>query len=274
METAVSMFLKKHLPPLEYERRIEPPTKDPAAERELAKINALMRALTERSNAGMDYSLEELAAHHGVSLENARAVEASLRRLETRWSIDVEGGFTDIHRLSPTDVQRLAPPLEKCLLFSLHEGVNVQRLFQTILPGVEGLASGIRGSREPIKLANLPRLLVDFDYAEWQEERNAVLKYTLFLLCLKGGEYEDVRDYAAEILKLFWQVLLPGKERMHIRRFVKQYAIYCRATLARAGLIDIEDAVTAAPSAPGMPFRMKSSVFLSAWISLSGYWRE
>jgi hypothetical protein len=274
METVASMFLEKTLPPLEYEKVIEPPDTDAAAQRELAKINAFMHALTERRNAGMRYSLEELAVRHGITLDNARAVEASLQTLGKKWSIVVEGGFADIPRLAPMDVEKMAPQLEDCPLFSLHRGDDVQRLFQTIAPGVERLSRGTRGSRKPATLEDLSRLLEDFDYTEWQEERCTVLKHTLFLLCQKGGAFEDVRDYAAEILKLFWQVLLPEKQRMYIRRFTKQYAIYCRSTLARAGLIEIEAESGDAPSAPGAPFRMKSSAFLSAWISLSGYWRE
>lgn len=66
-----------------------------------------------------------------------------------------------------------------------------------------------------------------------------------------------------EILRLFWQILVPSKERPATKRFIRQYSIWCRETLVRAGLA--EDDGRAHGATPGALYSMRATPFFKAW---------
>lgn len=109
-------------------------------------------------------------------------------------------------------------------------------------------------------------MLEEIDEPLGNEASHTTLKYSMYLLCRAGGEYHGTEDFAAETLRLFWQVLLPSRERPAVRRYVRQYAIWCRELLVRTGLVEADSRVNG--SAPGAPFAMRATPFYKAWVRL------
>jgi hypothetical protein len=283
MEVAAHRLLDREPPIFTYERLFRGPEQTPEQKAEMDKLNALIREVNDARNQGRPISIEEAAARRGISAEAAAEVKKLFERADRRYDIELEGGLTGIPVLSPAEVQKMKGELREVALFRFNTGGEAERLFPEISPRVEALRGTSRVSRtvKLLSLPTLPDVLGEIAAREWRDPDNIVLKYTLYLLCLKGQELESTWDYAAEVLRRFWQAILPGKERMHIRRFIRQYSVWCQEFLVRSGLAEegqdgspaavADTSAGAAPAdsaSPGAPFRMRASAFLKRWLSL------
>jgi hypothetical protein len=291
MEYAAAQILGRDSAVSAWERPFQAPEATPEQKAEMEKVNALMREVSDAVNKGRPISIEEAAARRGVAPETAREVKEYLRRMQRQQQIDVEGGFEDIPFLPPSEVVKMKEPLRETSLVHLSTGSEAERLFAGVAPRVQALRPSGQTSRtgKVLTLLTLPDVLEELAQAEWRDPANHVLTYTLFLLSVKGGSPESTWDYAAEVLKLFWQAVLPDRERMHIRRFCRQYSVWCREFLVRTGLAeeDESDASAAAPAgeasagaaagaasgredpAPGAPFPLRASAFFREWMTLA-----
>jgi hypothetical protein len=269
MEIIARNLLGAEPPVLAWERPFEPPPAGPEEEAALKRLNALLQDLAEAANYGRTYDLERLAARHGVALDAARELEEGLRSRERSMEIDVPGGLDGVPALPPSGRRYMTDNLRSCTLFRFSTGEEAQRLFTTLAAGVESARPKARVSRTRIMLtlATLPDVLEEIDLPPGENDAaHTVLKYSMYLLCRAGSDFHGTEDYAAEILRLFWQVLVPSRERAGFRRFVRQYAIWCRELLVRVGLA--EDDGQAKGGKPGAPFRMRSTPFFKAWARL------
>jgi hypothetical protein len=280
MVLAARELAGKQIPAWEYVTRFEEQPAGEAREpeqasaEELETINAFLADLTRRRNYGVDYSLEELASTYGLSLESAQQLEAIMDGKEKEFELEIEGGF-DGFRPPPPEVRekfRVLPQASE--LFQLHEGPEVRRLFLDALPRLRASVPGrFAAQASELELSGLPRLLEDMFFDVWQARDPTILTYTLYLLCRKGDAFHSARDYAAELLKLFWQVLLPEKDRSSIERFIRRYAAFCLQVLHPLGLVEIGGQAERSQSVTGR-FRVRASPFFKGWFSLSGYWEE
>ena len=268
MEVAATMVTGREGPAARYVRPFESEQVFGPADEELAKINALTRDITERTNRGMSWDLAELASLHGVSEENAREVQASLARLQKVDVIQVEGGFPGLPVPSPEERQMLHRRLESCELFRLRSDDTTRRLFGQEVAGIEELAETLEGSQRvaEVTLERLPDILDGVDDTWWRDPHHAVLRYTFLLLCRRGAEFERARDYAAEVLRLYWQVMIRGRDPDHVAAFWEKYEHWCQELLSRAGLTVVEER--------DGTLWIRATPFFGAWISLSDYWRE
>ncbi len=245
---------------------------DPAGEAEIEHLNALLRDLVDATNHGKAYDLQKLAAHHGVSLENARQAEEVLKRQERSMAIDLPGGLPGVPPVPPSGRMKMTANLATCPLFRFSTDDHAQRLFEEVAARVQSLRPPSRSqmsrTRTMLTLATLPSVLEEIDDPPRDDREHTVLKYSMYLLCQAGAEYHGTEDYAAEILRLFWQVLLESKERAELRRFVRQYSIWCQEVLVRAGLAEAE----LAPEKAGAPFRMRATAFFKAWVRIGKTW--
>ena len=268
MEVAATMVTGREGPAARYVRAFESEQVLGPANEELAKINALTRDITERTNHGMSWDLAELASLHGVSLENAREVQASLARLQEADVILIEGGFPGFPVPSPEEREMLHRRLESCELFRLHSDDTTRRLLGQAVAGLEDLAETLEGSQRvaEVTLETLPDILDGVDDTWWRDPHHAVLRYTFLLMCRRGAEFERTGDYAAEVLRLYWQVLIRGKDPDHVAAFREKYEHWCQELLSRAGLAVAEER--------GGTSWIRATPLFGAWISLSDYWRE
>jgi hypothetical protein len=225
MEVAATMVTGRERPAARHLRTFEPKQVPGPADEELAKINALMRDITERTNRGRSWDLVKLANLHGVSLENARAVQASLNRLQEADVIQVKGGFPGLRVPSPEEREMLHRRLGSCKLFRLSSDDTTRRLLGRAVAGIRDLAETLEGSQQvaEVTLETLPDILDGVDDTWWHDPHHAVLRYTFLLLCRRGAEFARTHDYAAEVLRLYWQVLIRGKDPDHVAAFLEKY---------------------------------------------------
>ncbi len=268
---------------LQYQRLVEDARKtDDGAAAALEPINAFLRELSRRRNLGVEYRLEELATRYGVAPETARELEATLKRTVQRYEISLPGGIAD-YTPPPPEVRRHMPSVpSKSTLFTLDFSPAARRELAARAPRVEALlaerrAAGLEvetaagGGAERVALEMLPRLLDDLFFAHWQAKDATVLAYTLCLLHHAGATPQRVSDYAAEVLRLFWQVLLPGKASVHVRSFIENYAVFCRRVLEPLGVVEIEGEVDRVQPSHAR-CRMTAGPLLHSFFRLSRYW--
>ena len=248
---------------LEYQRLVDEARKtdDPAAAA-LEPVNALLRELSRRRNLGVEYRLEELATRYGVAPETAREWEATLEKSDERYEIALQGGIAD-YRPPPPEVRRrmAAGAVQEHTVHPGFRPCSAQRVRGANATGgallAESRAAGLDveaatgGGAEDLSLELLPRLLEDLFFAHWQAENATVLTYTLCLLHHGGAAPQRVSDYAAEVLRIFWQVLLPDKADAYIRGFIEKYALFCWEVLEPLGVVEIEGAVDRAQASRG-----------------------
>ncbi len=260
---------------MSWEKPFEPPPASAESKAALTKLNALMQDLVDATNHGRAYDLQRLAARHGVPMEQARQAEDILRRQDREMAVDVPGGLPAVTPVPPSGRMKMRARLAECDLFRFNPGVEAQRLFGEVAEQVQRMRPPPRASRvrTMLTLGTLPTVLEDVDDPPWADPDHTVLKYSLYLLCRAGRDYHSTADYAAEILRLFWHVLVESKERAALRLFMRQYAIWCREVLVKAGLAE-EDvpgshgAAAAVPARPGAAFMMRATPFFNAWVSV------
>ena len=268
---------------LEYQRLVDEARKtdDPAAAA-LEPVNALLGELSRRRNLGVEYRLEELATRYGVAPETAREWEATLEKSDERYEIALQGGIADYRPPPPEVRRRMSAVPSKSTLFTLDFGPAARSAFAARAQRVEALLAESRaagldveaatgGGAEDLPLELLPRLLEDLFFAHWQAENATVLAYTLCLLHHGGAAPQRVSDYAAEVLRIFWQVLLPDKAAANIRGFIEKYALFCWEVLEPLGVVEIEGAVDRAQASEAR-FRVTGGPLLHSFFRLSRYW--
>ena len=268
---AVREMLDRNIPAMEYENIFtEDEELSPGDQKELDKINALMQEINNRHNMGIDAPIEELAGMYDVPLETALQMQKMLKQLtEDRFQIDLEGGFEDFTPPPPDIRQKLQRPLHKSELFTLEYSEKSEAYFTDILPELMKL------QEEPHlpTLSEFPQLIEDLYYQTWDIDHPTVLTYTTYMLLKIGNEFRDVRDYAVEILRLFWQVIISDKYKKFRDLFIERYAMYCHGCLLPLGLIEL-DREFDPPQAVDGEYRIKATDFFREWIRLSSFLRE
>ncbi|MBN1412132.1 MAG: hypothetical protein JW969_14910 [Spirochaetales bacterium] len=111
MMIAVDTVLGIKNPSLAYDKYFdtEPPVQGESSP-DLKPINDLMRELTDYSNAGKKYSIQELASKHDVPVETALQLENMLKNMDKKLNIDLEGGSDDIVPPPPDKRHKLKDP--------------------------------------------------------------------------------------------------------------------------------------------------------------------
>ena len=269
MLAAVRSLLDRNIPGLDYEKIFggQEPLK-PEARKEMDQINALMQEITNRQNLGIEAPLDEMAGLYNVPMETALQMQGVLTKMtEDRFQIDLEGGIDHFTPPPPVVRQKLLRPLHDSELFTLTGSEKAEDLFTDSLPGLMLL------QEEPPPLSEFPRLIEKLYYQDWDIDQATILTYTAYMLIMVGDKYIRVRDYAAEILRLFWQVLLPGKDKKYRELFVERYALFCHGCLLPLGLIDLDRKIDPVEAVNG-EYRIKASAFFQEWIRPGAYLRE
>lgn len=125
-------------------------------------------------------------------------------------------------------------------------------------------AAGQNAEAPPASPAELGDWVEDL-YSERAEQQDfTLLNTSLHLLCSRGEDFEPVRDYAVEALRLFWQVWVPGGEPEACEHFIRRYGGFCRKILVAGGLAEIEPGISLARLRVA-DFGMRPTAFLRAW---------
>ena len=300
MITGVKAMLGKNLPVIEYDRIFErrqavspeeeaaamqslgkpaagqraggtkAPSAGPIKNNELGKLNAFMQELTKRSNMGVDYSLPELSELYDVPMETAGQLENMLTKMDRRFSIEIDGGLSGFTP-PPPDVRTVfRDSLIENKLFSVNTTEELREDFEIITAGFK--PDG-KNAQMKFTFENFYYTLEHLAGRIWGRGGRTVLLYTFYMLCKKGSVFENVKDYAVEFLKTFWQVILPDKKRKYLDEFIGDYSDFMFDVFFAFNLIDIDREKPDAGDI-GKVYRIKASDFFKKWVRLSDYLKE
>ena len=266
MYIAVREILDKDIPAAPYLDLFEEDRKPPSPEEkeQLDTLNAFIMELNQRHNEGLPVSLDELARKHGISTDVARQAAEILHKAVSKFELDIAGGLEGYRPPPPVDRQKFrASPWENGVFVFL-ESPRVRKLFRESFSQRDTGATG----GPPDSLEAFPRWLEELYFDDQAREDFTLLNISLHLLCSRGEETEAVRDYAVEVLRLFWQVFVPAKEPQHMEAFVEKFALFCYQVLYLGGLADIDPVVTNR-NAQKAEYGLRPSAFFRAWASLA-----
>ena len=240
---------------------------------QLERLNAFMAELSDHRNHGRSYALEALAARHGISLQTARQIEEqSFLQHERLAQLPIEGGLAGYVPPSPAVRSRFHQSPWDSGLFVFLDSPRMRQLYadlqEKLSRRVEELnAAGQDVEAPPASPTELGDWVEDL-YAEQAEQQDfTLLNISLHLLCSRGEDFEPVRDYAVEALRLFWQVWVPGGEPEACERFIRRYGGFCRKILVAGGLAEIEPGGSLA-QLRAADFGMRPTAFLRTWARL------
>ena len=281
MVIAATKIAAKEHPALAYERQLEPPP-DRSAAAALEPVNAFVKELVRCRNFGEEYSLEELATRCGVTMETARELEATVKKTDERYKIDIEGGIAGYRPPPPARRGKLQTLPSHSDVFVLEYGPEAHQVYADRRERIRDMvaeqraagadvSAAFEGDDDDPPLARLPRLLEDLFFASWQADDPTVLTYTLYLLCQAGDTAQPVRHYASEVLRTFHQVLLPSPGPAQLEGFIDKYGLFCWEILEPLGLVEIEDAVDRGRAAEAT-YRMSAGPLLNVFVRLSPEW--
>ena len=205
----------------------------------LSAINAAVGEIIDADNNGTSVSEEEVFARHGVPPETAGQVVADLRKARNVHAVQLEGGMEDLTPPPPVIRQKLLTLLTKATLVSFNTSTTVESMFEKIA-GKLSIQMEILGYQE-LGLARFPKFIEDYYLHLVGEGSPTVLMYSLYLLDHKGFSFRAASDYAAEVLRIFWQVLIPDTEGETIDGFTAWYEDLCTSFFASLGLIEVKE---------------------------------
>lgn len=262
MEVAIETILGIKPPVLELEKifKEEP---DPVLDEQLNRLNAMFMEMTENYNRGLEFSTEGLAKKYDFPSETVMQMQEDFKKYTEKYDIDIQGGFEDYTPPPPEVRMRFSGRFQDNSLFEFRASPMAEGYFGIKLPGLAEDMDELE--YETLTLNELPAFIEDLYFEHWNTPNCTILFYTIYLLSKEGEIFLDVRDYAVEVLRLFWQIILPTKEEEQIEKFIKSYSFFCFDVLYRVGLIDIDRKIDEERSMDAL-FKIKASPFFYEWI--------
>lgn len=260
MMVASREIIGKGLPGADYSSLFE---KKPSIEEqeELDRMNGVLREFSDAHNYGRPYDIEELSTKHGIPLGVAKEMEHSYQH---KWKNDVfqvKGGIEEYKPPPPVVRRKMQGRLSKNELFDLVVEESTRRLFRSYKPRYGFL---FKKDRE-LSLEELPGVMEHMYEDMWETEDQLEILYTLYILREKGAEFHSVRDYAAEVLRTFGQVILEDDDDKTVSEYIDFYGVYCFHILFSFGLVDIDrDIQKKDLSHP--QFGIKATDFFRSWL--------
>ena len=260
MSIAITKFLSISPPGAEYDSIPGEATENDEG---LDNLNLAMREISDAYNTGREVSVEEIAEKYDLTTESVDGLSSLQDRLGSQFDIDLDGGFNGYAPPPPVVRRKFSCLLTRSKEVSFSEGEppDYDRLLLELGDELSRLGY------ETCSWLRFPKLIEDLYYSEWPNTDPTVLMYTFYLLGEVGGEYRAVSDYAIEILRIFWQVLLPSRDLEHVRGFVSAYASLCLSVFGRTGLVDVAGDTSPVSVELGA-FRIKASELFRKSIDL------
>jgi hypothetical protein len=241
-----------------FEERLEP-----EVEHKLSTLNAAIADMIEKHAHGEACSLEELQKTHGLTQGEANLLQNDLKKITQKFHIDLQGGFEYFVPPHPVERMKFKEPFTQNSMFRFNNSPMAFRYFRAKLPGLKEDMESLE--YETLSLRELPAFIEDLFFEHWNTDTCTILFYTIYLLSKKGESYINVRDYAIEFLRLFWQINLPSKENESIEEFIKSYGFFCFDVFYRVGLIEIDRELNEDESMQAL-FKIKAFPFFFEWI--------
>ena len=242
---------------------------EPDTDEELNRLNAMIGEINEMYNHGIPYSIEEIAEKYDFPVETVKQVQKLFQKFEKEHEIKIQGGFKEFTPPPPILRMKMKGSFKDNDLFKFNNSKLARALFsRQVLPGISTLDEAgeyMVEQQVEFSLSDLPRLIEDLYFKHISSGDYTILLYTMYLLSQQGESYHKVRDYAVEVLKIFWQVILPSRKKTHIRQFISNYAGFCYNVLYRVGLVEIEQEPDE-KDVQKAEYSIKASSFFREWL--------
>ena len=229
---------------------------DPEKEEFLDNINLLLREKLDASNNGRDYDLKKRADEMGIEPEMLDEIEKVIKKVDDKIAVpDIEGGIEyDV----PPPVKRklFTGSLRDSSLFSINPGELSFRYF----------IESVNNDFSKDFYSELPEVIDNSFVEEFEEYGRTIMNTFFYILCQKKSEWITAKDYAAEILKLFGHVILPGLQSS-VKDFIEDFTYIICEELVPSGIIEIETAPAEQTREKGR-FLIRASRFFNSYISL------
>lgn len=236
---------------------------DPVLDEQLNLLNSLVREMMENFNRGIECPVEELAIKYDVPVETVLQMQEDFKKDTQKFDIDIQGGFEDYTPPPPVERLKFFEPFQKNSMFKFHNSPRANGYFRVKLPGLKEDMKELEYGT--LTLNELPAFIEDLFFEHWNAPDCAILFYTIYLLSKKGDAFLDVRDYAVEFLRIFWQTILPSITQEQVEEFIRSFGFFCFDVLYRVGLIDIDRELDEDKSMDTL-YRIKASPFFYEWI--------
>lgn len=148
-------------------------------------------------------------------------MENMLTKMDKRFSINIDGGLSGFTPPAHDLRTMFRDRLNENKLFAVNTEQEVREDFKIFTAGLKFDCKNVK----KITFENFYDTLEDLARRIWGRGGCTVLLYTFYILCKKGAVFKNVRYYAVEFLKTFWQVILPDKKRKYLDKFIKNYLI-------------------------------------------------
>jgi hypothetical protein len=273
MNMAVQSILGKDVPAAAYLKMFEEQREpiSPEEQRQLDTFNAVISDVSRHRNEGIPYKVEELARRHNVEIDLVLQAEDIFDRSASKLDLQIEGGVEGYAAPPPIVRQEFRRAPWDNGVFVFLDSPRVRELFTRLQDGLQQRSSTRKSgpfTAPPDSLDAYPRWLEELYFFTHFERDFTLLNITLHILCSVGDGMREVRDYAVEVLRLYWQVFVRTKEQEALELFIQRFALFCFEVLHLGGLVDIDPKITK-KDAKQAEFRIEPSAFFRAWASLT-----
>ncbi|OHD81484.1 MAG: hypothetical protein A3J97_00155 [Spirochaetes bacterium RIFOXYC1_FULL_54_7] len=231
---------------------------------ELKKINAVFARISDLRNHGGEIDADALAAQFEVEPELIRELLASVKDPDAAFPITLDYGIPGYAPPPPATRQKMQGSFEFNDLISFNTGKAVQELYARTKTDRANLLH-TNNENAGAGLGEYPGIL-DGIYDEfWNTNDATIMNYTMYLLRENGTRPHLARDYAAEVLRIFHQVLIPDTELATIQSFTRRYARFIHGMVIPAGLAVMDGLYEIRDIRHGA-FAIRATEFMRVWL--------
>ncbi len=162
----------------------------PGQQSGLEALNAFAAEMTDCSNRGLPFDLEEAAGRFGVPLDDAKEMQKELARIARRFDIHLEGGLPGFSPPAPITRLKIKTSLEDSQLFLFDIGGRARELFEEHAPRLAGLARSV--GKEMPTLEELPGIL--YSCSHEQARLSLPLITPLRFFVSSGKSFSPIRE--------------------------------------------------------------------------------
>jgi hypothetical protein len=227
-------------------------------------LNSILMEISENYNNGIKHSAEDLSEKYNYPVEKITQLQKEIERKLEGFEIDLQGGLENFGPPPPVDRIKFRESFQNNSIFEFQNNSNTTSYLNVKLPGLVDDLEYFE--YETISINQLAEFIEDMFFDFWEVSDSTILLYTIYLLSQKGDSFHEVKNYGVEVLKLFWQALIPSKDKELIKAFIEDYGFFCLDILYKTGLIEINRTIPDVNAVEDVDFKIKASPFFYSWI--------
>jgi hypothetical protein len=231
----------------------------------MASLNTLISEVMVANNSDTEVDIPKRCEELGLDLSTAESILEQLEGMTKKMMPDLE--LTDDDRaweipnltVPPPSIRReFSKPLYDSTLFRTTETPHCYELFAS-LAGEKNAAKTEPGDMEEY----ITSLFED----AFDRMGLTIMNSLFYMLVEQGDRWTSVRSFGIEILKLFYQVLLPAL-KVDRETFLSQFSRFVLMSLCSNGLLELSERPKGEARTRGT-YRIRPSVFFRCFIAFN-----